>query len=713
MTPSSTKYMASCGDNFPIVRIACFFIGGVLFASACTCSIGNILLWGVWLVLLISYISIVLCLPPSQFYKWRSYVGILGLSAIFWAGLLCRMQYGSNVNDSLSVHIPHMEAYVAVALESLPSHSTKKILKVAVQQVYTHNSWHKVPTSKVQLQIKNDLEESIQYGNIYVILGCPHQTKGPLNPYTFNYQTFLQQDSIYYQQYVSADILQKIGYRPSSILQAFFYQLGACCQNALTKHIQNPQVKAIVLALLLGIRDELDLSLRDAYAATGTMHILAVSGLHIGILYGILYFFMYWRKKSIANQWIRDMLICVAIWIYAGITGLSSSVLRAACMFSLVGFARLIGKKSHVYNVLATSAILLLLYQPLLLESVSFQLSYLAVWGIIYLQPKIYHWLRFKNFILQRLWVWTSISLAAQIATAPISIYYFHQFPVYFIVANWVVVPAAFLIFSLGIAVIVTSHWGVVNDYISWLLEYVTMLMNKWVNFIHQLPCKQVNIYIDSWQVILCYGILVSCLIFLHTRTFKAFILVAIVTLTLAIGSIKIVIQQYFQRGIIFYSVAPYEAIAFVHGMHGLLLLDQGMSENKKKVSYQLHPILLARGIDCYQTCLFDELECMPNMPWQTYDGITLGVWQGKKIIIINHDLHKYPVGNQKIFADFLVIQNNSVNSLSQILDRFDFNTLVIGSSNWKKLARKIENEANNHQVNNHNLEKGALQITW
>ena len=102
MTPSSTKYMASCGDNFPIVRIACFFIGGVLFASACTCSIGNILLWSVWLVLLISYISIVLFLPPSQFYKWRSYVGILGLSAIFWAGLLCRMQYGSNVNDSLS-----------------------------------------------------------------------------------------------------------------------------------------------------------------------------------------------------------------------------------------------------------------------------------------------------------------------------------------------------------------------------------------------------------------------------------------------------------------------------------------------------------------------------------------------------------------------------------------------------------------------------------
>lgn len=575
--------MGSCVDNFPIVRIACFFIVGIWVASACTCMIPSTLLWSVWVILLTAYISIVLCFPVHQFYQWRSYVGLIGVSAIFWAGFVCRMQHGRNVDEGLSPHVPHMEAYVAVALETLPSDSTKKILKVAVKQVYAHNSWHDVSTSKVQLLLKKDFTEAIQYGNIYLILGCPHPPPKTLNPHTFNYQAFLQRDSIYYQQYVSAATLQKIGYQPPSFLQNFLYRLREGCQHALTQHISHLQVNAIVLALVLGIKNELDISLRDAYASTGTMHILAVSGLHIDILYGILYFLLYWRRRPIAKPWMRDLFACGIIWIYAGMTGLSPSVLRAAAMFSLVTLARLVGKKSHVYNVLATSAIFLLLYQPLLLESVSFQLSYLAVGGIVYLQPKIYAWFQVKNFILRSLWMWTSVSLAAQIAVAPISTYYFHQFPVYFIIANWVVVPAALFIFSLGVAILITTPFSIFNIYLSRLLEYIIMGMNKWVMLIQQLPGSTLHMYIEVWQVIVCYGILISLLIFFHTRTFKAFILLSIVTLTLAIGSIQIAVQRHRQRGIVFYSVAPHAAMAFVDGMYGLLLVDKALCEYSKK----------------------------------------------------------------------------------------------------------------------------------
>ena len=706
--------MPSCGDNYPIVRIACFFVMGICAASACTYVIPSTWLWSVWGILLTSYISMVLALPAQQFYRWRSYVGLIGLSAIFWAGFVCRMQCDSKVEDSLSDHVPHMEAYVAVALETLPKESTKKNCKVAVQQVYTHNSWHNIPQTKVQLRIKNDFTNTIQYGDMYLILGYPHPPAETLNPHTFNYKAFLQREGIYYQQHVSGAALQKISHQPPNTLQHFLYRLRTGCHQALTQHISDLQVKAIVLALVLGIKNELDTTLRDAYAGTGTMHILAVSGLHIGILYAILYFLLYWRRRPIAKPWLRDVFACGIIWLYAAITGLSPSVLRAAAMFSLVSVARLIGKQSHVYNVLATSAIFLLLYQPLLLASVSFQLSYIAVAGIVYLQPKIYDRLQVKNFILRRLWMWTSVSLAAQIAVAPISTYYFHQFPVYFMVANWVVVPAAFLIFSLGVVLLVTSPWSIISLPLSRLLEHIIIGMNKWVMLIHQLPFSTIHMYIAVWQVMICYGILVSALLFLHTRTFKSFILLSILTLTLAIGSIHIAVQRNRQRSIIFYSVSPHTAIAFIDGMYGLLLADKALCEDPKTMNYQLHPSLLARGIDDYQAYSFDEVMGKQHMPWQAYEGMKVGIWQGKKIILIDQALPSYPAGGKKMVVDFLVLEKNCVKSLSQLVDRFEIQTLVIGASNSKQRAQQLANEAKHHQMHYHNLRtQGALEITW
>ncbi len=133
--------MASCGDNFPIVRIASFFITGICLASSCSSSIPNTLLWGIWGTLSISYISIVLLLPAQQFYRWQSYAGLIGLTTLLWAGFVCRMQDQNLVDADLATHIPHIEAYVAVALEPLPSDSTKKALTVGVQQFKHATRW--------------------------------------------------------------------------------------------------------------------------------------------------------------------------------------------------------------------------------------------------------------------------------------------------------------------------------------------------------------------------------------------------------------------------------------------------------------------------------------------------------------------------------------------------------------------------------------------
>lgn len=699
------------GSNFPIVRIILFLVGGMVCAAHCT--FPNKFLWIVWSLLLACYLCLLLLIPRRQFYKWSPYIGGIGLSAVFWAGVVCRMQY-TQQDGKLAPHIAHMEAYVAVVLETSSMQGDRRAATVAVRQVYAQGSWYHV-TGKVRLHIHGTAESTIAYGSVYLILGSPRLTSAPLNPHVFNYQAFLKQEKIYYQQRVSNTSFYKIGYHPPSQIQVLLDRMRQFCQAALVQHIQEPHARGIVLALVLGAKEDLDEALRVAYAGAGTMHVLAVSGLHVGILYGLLSFLVYGRKRLRPTGWIPALLICLGLWIYAAVTGLTPSVLRATWMFSLVALAKLTGKKGNIYNILATSALVLLLWNPLIIESISFQLSYLAVWGIVYLQPKIYHVFKCKHFILRHLWKWTSVSLAAQIATTPISLYYFHQFPVYFIIANWVVVPAAFLIFSLGITVLLTSGCGMLNVGLSWVLEQVTTLINRFVRGISELPYSVIgDIYMDEWQVVLWYGILGSILLFFSTKTFRSFVLVSIMVCSLAITHIKTALQQHDQQGIIFYSVYPQQAMAFIDGCHSWLLVDEALQSNKKKINHQIKPSLLARGLYHYNSYTLAEVIAWPHGLCKAYQGIKVAYWRGKRLIIIDQPGIQWPLWNIKVETDYLIVEGNSVDSLAPLLTQFECSTLVIGSSNRKQLAAKLQMEAKLLKINSYHVgEQGALQVNW
>lgn len=702
----------SWGSKFPIVRITLCLVGGIVCAA--NWSLSNKWLWIVWALLLICYVGLFLRVRRDQLYNWSPYIGWVGLAAICWAGVFCRVQYVQHDDRLASYLSSPMEAYVAVVLEGSSNRDGRTTITVGVQQVYAQGSWYK-STGKVRLHIKSTAIDTIPYGAVYLIVGAPQLVSPPCNPHAFNYQALLKQQQIYYQQYISAVAFHPIGYHPPSQLQLLLDQLRQFCQAALTKHIQDSSVSGIVLALVLGVKEEMDELLQMAYAGAGTMHVLAVSGLHVGILYGLLSFLVYGRKNSQSQGWIRALLICLGLWLYAGVTGLTPSVLRATWMLTLVTLARLAGRKGNTYNVLATSAFVLLLWNPLLLESISFQLSYLAVWGVVHLQPQIYHWFKVKNFILRHLWMWTSVSLAAQIATTPISFYYFHQFPIYFIIANWIVVPAAFLIFSLGITVLLTSGWGMLNLGLSWLLEQITTLMNLFVLGINQLPYSVVrDVYLDKWHVIIWYSVLASILLFCYTKTFRSWVLVILVSCYLAITNIKITFQQRSQQGVILYSVYPHEALAFVQGTQGLCLIDKALQEDTKRCNHQIRPSLLARGIDCLKSYTVEQAIHSSHVPWQMCQGVKLGYWSGKSFVLIDQPGIHFPIWNTKIHTDLVIITHNSVSSLQPLIAQFEWTTLVVGSSNSKQLTKKLQFEAQQLHLPIYVLRnQGALQVNW
>lgn len=292
------------------------------------------------------------------------------------------------------------------------------------------------------------------YGDILFVKNKLFEIDGPKNIGEFNYKNYSNLKQIHFQTYLKPSEYSIVCEDCGSKLWTGIYGLRVRLINALIENIEDETSLAITSALLLGQKNFLTIDVKSTFADTGAMHILAVSGLHVGILFLMLNLLF----KPIANgRWgraVAAILSVLIIWLYAGITGFSASVTRASLMFSLFLVADIVNRDKNTYNILAASAFLILLYQPNMLAEVGFQLSYAAVFSIVTLHPYIYKWLSFKSKFIDFFWSISAVSIAAQIGTVPISLYYFNQFPTTFLFSNLIAIPAATAIFVSGISIL-------------------------------------------------------------------------------------------------------------------------------------------------------------------------------------------------------------------------------------------------------------------
>ncbi|MEJ0029306.1 MAG: ComEC/Rec2 family competence protein [Bacteroidota bacterium] len=266
----------------------------------------------------------------------------------------------------------------------------------------------------------------------------------------------------------------------------------------------------------------MDSDLLQAYASTGAMHVLAVSGLHVSIIYWIILLLGKPIEKLKSGKAILAAMSVVLLWIYAFVTGWSPSVLRAVMMFTFVAMARPWKQSTNIYNTMAASAFCLLLYDPFFLMSVGFQLSYIAVFGIVFIHPHLYVLWEPKRRLWDEIWKVTSVSIAAQVATVPISLYYFHQFPNYFLIANLLVIPASFVVLVAGLAVLPAAFVPVIASVVGFGLQWVIYIMNGIIMIIGSFPFAVIrNIYIDGLQSLLLAGITLSVLLCLLLKNVR------------------------------------------------------------------------------------------------------------------------------------------------------------------------------------------------
>lgn len=397
--------------------------------------------------------------------------------------------------------------------------------------------------------------EKIKPGNIIAFKGSLQEVRNNGNPDEFNYQVFMASVGYFYQTYVADSKIKIVDKQESTFsVDRVGRNIRSYVMKSLDNYVQNKETHQLMTALVIGDRSEIDDERMQCYTNAGVVHVLAISGLHVGIIYLILNTLLRSLGRNSFLRVLRLMLVLLVIWSYALLTGFSPSVTRAATMFSFFAVGKLFQRDISIFNLIAASALFSLIVYPLLVFNLGFQLSYSAVSGIVYFQPIFNKWFIPGNKIIEYIYNLITVTISAQLATAPIAIYYFNQFPTYFWLANMLVIPLVFLLVVISILFLCTSGIAFLSFFWVYILNLLAEGLNRWVSFINTLPHAVIqDLRLSLPEAIL--ALLVFWLLFSWLKNRKAiFAILSLVSVCLLLltGIVEGIKNRYTEKFIIY-----------------------------------------------------------------------------------------------------------------------------------------------------------------
>lgn len=429
---------------------------------------------------------------------------------------------------------------------------------------------------------------NLKYGDIVLFKTIFNRVRVNGNPEEFDFLRYLRLHNIYHQAYVKKEAWNRVG-NSANAFYTLVYTLKSYFEEILVTSDLLPTNLMVAKALILGEKDSLDRDTLRAYSSAGAMHILAVSGLHVGIVMLLFSLVLKPLKRLPKGKVIFLFAVLFIIWSYAFITGMSSSVVRASVMFSFVLVGKELERDTSVYQSILISAFLMLLFEPVIIFHVGFQLSYLAVLGIVYIHPKVYNLFCFKRWLFDKVWQITSVSLAAQIATFPLGLYYFHQFPNFFLVSNLIVIPLAFVILIVGILFLFFSAVPFLSDLLRIILNLVLSGLNKGVQWVESLPNSIYWGVSIQWFEVFWYYLIIVFLIYAFVFR-KAKIL--LVTLSFFVLLIAFNFAKNAQLGaknsLVIYNVNKDLAIDIFYGRQNTFIGSSALIEDEDKLLFHI-----------------------------------------------------------------------------------------------------------------------------
>lgn len=491
--------------NIPLIRPATALISGIMA--------GSLFNFNLNFLILALLVAVVLLLIASLFYSFRITLFFgAGIYILFAVAGIWRFQ-AYNRRPELFTEGKY-SATVLEILQEKPK-SYQSVLKISA--FFRNDSVFKTNEKVMVYFAKSEKASRLKPGEQIVFDRTPQPVENSIDLNGFDYAGYLERKRIYRQVY-----LPDSRWIESGMFTHNFLILAERTRLQMLEIFRNQDLGEkelnVLSALTLGYKRGLDPETKRVFSAAGAMHVLAVSGLHVGIVFMILSFFLSFLKKRKRGEIAYLLVMITSLWCFAFLTGLSPSVSRAAAMFTIVVIASVFKKSSNIYQSLVASAFVLLLLNPNNLFEVGFQLSYAAVFGIVFLQPRLNKIFTFRFRVSRYFWALLTTSVAAQIATFPLSAFYFNQFPTFFWVSNLVVIPAAGILIPLGISLLFFGGIPLIAVPLTKITGFVLQLVIQFLETVEKFPLSVLEFSVHRIELIFLYLTMFFSFIFIASK---------------------------------------------------------------------------------------------------------------------------------------------------------------------------------------------------
>ncbi|HJS01401.1 MAG TPA: ComEC/Rec2 family competence protein [Flavobacterium sp.] len=672
--------------EFPLARITLIFLLGILAAFYTLPNPTMVLvLLLISLILLGLFVLLPIKIPNSKLYSSiLTYIisFLIGMSSLI-------IQTDSLKENNYSNHHQLFEKEQNITLilrEKLKNSLYNQRYICLIKSINNKNY-----SGRILLNIpKTEISKPLEIGTKLYIKGFLQKNKKPDNPNQFDYGSYLNRKQIYAQVYAkSADI--KISPNPQKDIWFYISKINTKIIDNLEKSNFNKTALYVASALILGQRQDISPEIIQDYQYAGAVHILSVSGLHVGFIFLFLNFLLKPIPNTKKGSFIKLTVIISSLIFFALIAGLSPSIVRSVCIFSFVAIGLHLRRTVTIFHTLLVSMLLILLFQAYFLFDVGFQLSYLAVFFIVWFQPILTSFWTPKNKIIKYSWDIITVSFAAQIGTLPLSLYYFHQFPGLFFITNLAVIPLLSIIMIIGIIVMVFAAIGFTAVWLTKPLEWGILLLNKIINVIasfEQFIIK--DIPFNSLLLVFTYALIIAMIIWLKKPNFNRlffFLLSIVLMLTVQLFNRW---QSQNQKEWIVFNMKKNTVITLRNG-NEVLLYNKDSLQN----------IRTAQMISSYLVGNFSYIKAHKELKHTAY-------FNGNKILILD-SLGIFP---KEIHPDILVLTQTPRINLDRIILAIKPKQVIADGSNYKSILKQWEISCRKQKIPFHaTAEKGFYKL--